>query len=101
MYTGLKGVQVEIRWGRRSHRREFRQAKMRLGVGENKQTKKTPHNIKELGEKTSQCTGGKQGKTIIKINWKWSEDGGYRDKTEVDKVKKTLQTAGKCEHMKI
>lgn len=98
MYTGLKGVQVEIRWGRRSHRREFRQAKMRLGVGENKQKN---HNIKELGEKTSQFTGGKQGKTIIKIDRKWSEDRGYRDKTEVDKVKKTLQTAGKCEHMKI
>lgn len=91
---------MEIRWGRRSHRREFRQAKMRLGVGENKQTKKN-HNIKELGEKTSQFTGGKQGKTIIKIDRKWSEDRGYRDKTEVDKVKKTLQTAGKCEHMKI
>lgn len=26
---------------------------------------------------------------------------GYRDKTEVDKVKKTLQTAGKCVHMKM
>lgn len=101
MYTGLKGVQVEIRWGRRSHRQEFRQAKMRLGVGENKQTNKKNHNIKELGEKTSQFTGGKQGKTIIKIDRKWSEDRGYRDKTEVDKVKKTLQTAGKCEHMKI
>lgn len=97
MYTGLKGVQVEIRWGRRSHRREFRQAKIRLGVGK----KQTNHNIKELGEKTSQFTGGKQGKTIIKINRKWNEDGGYRDKTEVDKVKKTLQTAGKCVHMKI
>lgn len=70
--------------------------------GRGKQTNKQKnHNIKELREKTSQCTGGKQGKTIIKINWKWSEDGGYRDKTEVDKVKKTLQTAGKCEHMKI
>lgn len=91
---------MEIRWGRRSHRREFRQAKMRLGVGE-KQTNKQNHNIKELGEKTSQFTGGKQGKTIIKIDRKWSEDRGYRDKTEVDKVKKTLQTAGKCEHMKI
>lgn len=74
MYTGLKGVQVEIRWGRRSHRREFRQAKIRLGVGK----KQTNHNIKELGEKTSQFTGGKQGKTIIKINRKWNEDGIQR-----------------------
>lgn len=43
MYTGLKGVQVEIRWGRRSHRREFRQAKMRLGVGEKNKTNKPQH----------------------------------------------------------
>lgn len=69
---------------------------MRLGVG-GKKNKQTNHNIKELGEKTSQFTGRKQGKTI-KINRKWNEDGGYRDKTE---VKKTLQTAGKCVHVKI
>lgn len=100
MYTGLKGVQGGDKVGK-----TLTQARIQTGKdetwGRGKQTNKKNHNIKELGEKTSQFTGGKQGKTIIKIDRKWSEDRGYRDKTEVDKVKKTLQTAGKCEHMKI
>lgn len=69
MYTGLKGVQVEIRWGRHSRRREFRQAKMRFGI--EKKKKKKYQRIGGKRQVNSQEESNHQNKP--EVEWRHTE----------------------------